>query len=182
MTRYLLVGTLATTVTLFVWQALSNAVIPWHSTPMRELTPAEAAAVHAALPANSFYYSKAGILAVVDAAPDFHDRSREMGLPLARQAVIDVVAVLLLAFVVLRMPRRTRPLGLGATLAMAAAGIAVVLAISDWNWYGFPLNFELSNVADLAVQGFLAGLLLAWARRRYVPVLVGPERLVAAGR
>ncbi len=180
MTRYLLVGTLATTVTLFAWQAVSNAVIPWHSAPMRELGLAQSAAVHTALPANGFYFSKAGVLAVVNAAPDFHDRSKEMGLPLARQAIIDVVVALLLAFVVLRLPRR-KPLIPAVTVALAAAAFSTILAVSDWNWYGYPFAFALSNVADPVVQGFLAGLVLAWARRRYVPVIVGPDRLVAAG-
>lgn len=179
MTRYLILGTVLTAVTLFVWQAIANTAIPWHSAPMRELSPAEGAAVHAALPANGFYFSKSGILAVVNAAPDFHDRSKEVGLPLARQVVIDLVIALLLAFAVLRLPRR-KPLTSAITVALAAAAFATCLAVSDWNWYGFPLNFELSNVADLTVQGFLAGLLLAWARRRFVPVTVGPERLVAA--
>ena len=179
MTRYLLVGTLVTAVTLFVWQALANTVIPWHSAPMRTTTAAQDAAIHGALPVNGMYYSLAGVLVVVNAAPDFHDRSREMGAPLARQFVIDIVIALLLAFVALRLPRRHKALETGITVALAAAAFAACLAISDWNWYGYPFAFALSNVADPAVQGFLAGVLLGWARHRFVPVTVGPQRLVA---
>ncbi len=181
MTRYLIVGTLVTAVTLFVWQALANTVIPWHSAPMQATTAAQDVALHGALPTNGLYYSKAGVLVVVNAAPDLHDRSKDMGPPLARQIVIDLVIAFLLAFAALRLPRRHKALATGITLALAAAGIATCLAISDWNWYGYPFAFALSNVADPVVQGFLAGLVLAWARRRYVPVIVGPDRLVAAG-
>ncbi len=178
MLRFFLIGVLATTVTLFVWQSISNAAIPWHSAPMTEMSPASTLAVREAVPANGFYFAKEGILAVVNIAPDMRDRSKAMGLPLARQVVIDVLAALLLAGVLLRLPRRG-PLAAGVTLALAAAAFTTVLAVSDWNWYAFPLNFELSNVADLTIQGFLAGLVLGWALRRFAPAPRAAEGILA---
>ena len=168
MFRFLLVGVVAATVALFVWQTISNTVIPWHSAPMHEMSPAAVLAVHDAVPGNGFYFAKQGMLAVINTAPDLRDRTGEMGVPLARQLLVDLVAVLLVAFAVLRLPRRGS-LATGGTLALLAAAFSGFLAISDWNWYGFPFAFELSNVADIAIQGFLAGVILAWARRRFGP-------------
>ncbi len=181
MSRFLLIGVVTATVTLFVWQAISNAAIPWHSAPMSELAPASTLAVRNALPGNGFYFAREGILAVVNTTPDMQDRTKAMGVPLARQVVIDVVAALILALAVLRLPR-CGPVATGATLALAAAAFAGVLALSDWNWYGFPLSFELGNVADFAIQGFLAGLVLAWALRRFGPAAAMEGTLAAAGR
>ncbi len=182
MSRYLLVSTLVTTVSLFVWQSISNTVIPWHSAPMRELSPAAVAAVHGVLPANGMYFGKAGMLAIINVAADLHDRTGEMGVPLARQLAIDAVMALLLAFAVARLRRRPAA-ATGATLALVAAAIATCLAVSDWNWYGYPFAFALSNVADATVQGFLAGLVLAWAMRRFAPAEARPAEPVvfAAG-
>ncbi len=178
MWRYFLVGIVAATVTLYVWQSLSNGLLAWHSAPMREMSPASTLAVRDAVPGNGFYFAKEGILAVVNVTPDMRDRSKEMGAPLARQVLIDLVAVLLLAGALLRLPRRG-PLAAGVTLALIATAFTTFLAISDWNWYGFPFAFALSNVADAAVQGFLAGLVLGWALRRFAPAPVSADGLLA---
>ncbi len=178
MVRYFLIGVVAATVTLYVWQTISNGVLPWHSAPMTEMSPASTLAVRDAVPGNGFYFARQGILAVVNLTPDMRDRSKEMGLPLAREVVIDLIAALLLAGAVTRLPRRG-PLAAGVTLALAAAAFTTFLAVSDWNWYAFPLNFELSNVADVTIQGFLAGLVLGWALRRFAPAPRADEGILA---
>ncbi len=178
MWRYFLVGVVAATVTLYVWQSISNGALGWHAAPMREMSPASSLAVRDAVPGNGFYFAREGILAVVNVTPDMRDRSKEMGVPLARQVVIDVSVALLLAAALLRLPRRG-PLAAGVTLALAAAAFSTFLAISDWNWYAFPFLFELSNVADVAIQGFLAGLVLGWALRRFAPAPASAEGVLA---
>src|SRR5512140_2473116 len=105
MSRYVLIGTVAATVTLFLWQAISNAALPWHSAPMREMPAATVQALHTALPANGLYFARQGILAAMNTTPDMADRTQQMGLPLARQVVIDLLAALVLALAVLRLPR-----------------------------------------------------------------------------
>ncbi len=175
MSRYLLLGTLAATVTLFVWQAISNAAIPWHAAAMRELPAASVQALHAGLPGNGLYFAKPGILAAVNTTPDMADRTQQMGLPLARQVVVDVLAALVLAFVVLRLPR-AGAVATAETLALAALAVSGILALSDWNWYGYPLAYELPNVIDLTIQAFLAGLVFGWALRRFSPT---PEQATA---
>ncbi len=178
MLRFFLIGVVATTVTLYVWQTISNGLLGWHAAPMREMSPASTLAVRDAVPANGFYFAKEGILAVVNVTPDMRDRSKDMGLPLARQVVIDLVAALLLAAAFTRLPRRG-PLAAGVTLALIAAAFTTFLAISDWNWYAFPFLFELSNVADVTIQGFLASLVLGWALRRFAPAPKAAEGILA---
>jgi hypothetical protein len=180
MTRYLLVGTLATAVTLFVWQSVSNAVLPWHAASMRQMTPAAIQAVHTALPENGLYGANQGILAVVHTTPDMRDLTREMGAPLGRQVVIDLVAALVLAAVVLRLPRRGA-LATGVSLALAAAAFTTIVCVSDGNWYGYPFSFELVNVIDLTIQGLIAGAILGWAAGRFAPAAAAaPERAMAS--
>jgi hypothetical protein len=180
MSRYLLVGTLATAVTLFVWQSISNTAIPWHSASMHPITPAAVQAVHTALPENGLYGANEGIIAVVHTTPDMRDLTKEMGLPLARQIVIDLLAALVLGAVVLRLPRRGA-LVTGVSLALVSAAFTTILSISDWNWYGYPFLFELVNVIDLAIQGLLAGLILGWAVGRFAPAeATTPDRATAA--
>ena len=175
MTRYLVVGTIAATVTLFVWQAISNAALPWHAAAMREMPAATVQALHGALPGNGLYFAKQGMLAVVHTTPDLADRTQQMGIPLARQVVIDVLAALVLAFAVLRLPR-AGALTTGGTVALAALAVSGILALSDWNWYGFPLAYALANVVDLTIQGFIAGFIFGWVLRRFAPT---PEQATA---
>ena len=180
MSRYLLIGTLATALTLFVWQSISNAAIPWHSASMRPMTPGAVQAVHTVLPENGLYGANEGILAVVHTTPDMRDLTREMGVPLGRQLVIDLLAALVLGAVVLRLPRRGA-LATGVSLALASAAFTTMLSISDWNWYGYPFLFELVNVIDFAIQGLLAGLILGWALGRFAPAAaVAPDRAMTA--
>lgn len=179
MSRYLIVGTIATAVSLFIWQSLSNTVIPWHSAPMRQMTPAAVQAVHGAMPENGIYGANEGILVVMHAAPDMRDLTKEMGAPLARQIVIDLVVALALAAAVLRLQRRGA-LATGVTLSLAALAFAACLSLSEWNWYGYPFAFELANVADTTVQGFLAGLILGWLLRRFAVAESRPADALAA--
>lgn len=179
MLRYLLVGTIATAVALFVWQSVSNTVIPWHSAPMHPMTAAQVQAVHGAVPEKGLYGANEGILVVMNAAPDMRDLTKAMGAPLARQIVIDLFVALVLAFAVLRLPR-TRALATGGTLALVALAISGFLELSNWNWYGYPFAFELSNVADATVQAFLAGWILAWAHGRFTAAASPAAEPVAA--
>jgi len=175
MSRYMLLGTIAVTVTLFVWQAVSNAALPWHGAAMRELPAASVQALHNGLPGNGLYFAKQGILAAVHTTPDLADRTQQMGMPLARQVVIDILAALVLGLAVLRLPR-AGALATGVTLALAALAVSGILALSDWNWYGYPLGYELPNVIDLTIQGFIAGFVFGWALRRIAPT---PEQATA---
>lgn len=165
--RTLLVGTLVTALSLFVWQSLSNAVIPWHTLAMKTFANDSAAvrSIHAAAPANGLYFSPRGVLMVTAFTPDLADKSAAMGTPLARQLVLDVVAAFILALVVARLVAPA-PLATGTRLGLVGLSAGLIACMSNWNWYGYPVPFEVVNTIDLAINLFIAGALLAWFARR----------------
>ena len=165
--RSLLVGTLVTALALFVWQSLSNTVIPWHTLAMKTFANDTAAvrAIHAAAPANGLYFSPRGVLMVTAFTPGLADKSAAMGAPLTRQLVLDVVAAFVLALVVARLVAPA-PLATGTLLGLAGLGAGIIACMSNWNWYGYPAAFEVVNTIDLAINLFIGGALLAWFARR----------------
>ncbi len=173
--RYYTIGTLVTTFTIFVWQTLSNTVLYWHTATMRPFLDAAMAAqtLRSVAPENGVYFAPQGILAAVSLTTN--GQAKAMGPMLATQVGLDVIVVLLVAWLVLRLPAgsRTRT---GITTAVFGFAAAFVLAMSDWNWYGFALAYSLVNVLDISIQLFLAGLLLETFRGRWAgPVAARPE-------
>ncbi|MDQ6770065.1 MAG: hypothetical protein M3Z54_08770 [Gemmatimonadota bacterium] len=165
--KYLLYGTLAAAITLFVWQTISNVAIPWHSATVKAFTNNSAVvdAVRANTSGNGVYTSPQGIVAAVSLTPDLADKSKSMGPNMTKQFVIDLIAALLLCFVVARI-------GVGrkrdAALTLGVAGLAagIIKEMSDWNWYGFSAGYAIVNEIDLAIQFALAGIVLAWLYKR----------------
>jgi hypothetical protein len=47
-------------------------------------------------------------------------------------------------------------------VTLFGAGAALVGPFMFWNWFHFPLDFTLAEVADLVIGWTLAGLVLAW--------------------
>jgi hypothetical protein len=166
-TRFIAFGTVATVVTLFAWQSISNAAIPWHTATMRPFTNGAAVvqAIRAGAPENGVYFSERGILAAVSLTPDLADKSQAMGPNFVKQAGIDLVVAVVLCLLVLRLPA-AGPVKTGVTLGAAALAVASVIELSDWNWYGFAASYELVNVIDQTIAFFIAGLVLGAIRRR----------------
>ena len=161
--KYLLYGTLAAGITLFVWQTMSNVAIPWHAATVKEFTNNTAAvqAIHAVAPTNGVYVAPEGIVAAVSFTPDMADKTKSMGPNMVKQIVIDLVAALLLCLVVARIGvGRKRDTALTLGLAGLAAGI--IKEMSDWNWYGFSASYAIVNEIDLTIQFALAGIVIAW--------------------
>jgi hypothetical protein len=166
--KYLLYGTLAAGLTLFVWQTISNVALPWHEATIKEFTNNDAVvqAVRAGAPENGMYYSHQGIIAAVSFTPDMADKSKApMTANLVKQVVIDLVAGLLLCLVVARTGvGRKRDTAL--TLALAGLAAGIIEEMSDWNWYGFSASYTIVNFIDLAIQFALAGIVIAWFYKR----------------
>jgi hypothetical protein len=165
--KFLLYGTLAAGITLFVWQTISNVAIPWHKATMTEFKdPAVVQAIHAAAPVNGVYYSNQGILAAVSFTPDMADKTKISMTPnLVKQLAIDLVAALLLCVLVARIGvGRKRDTAL--TLALGGVAAGIILELSDWNWYGFSASYASVNVIDLTIQFALAGVVIAWVYKR----------------
>jgi hypothetical protein len=166
--KFLFYGTLAAGVTLFVWQAISNAAIPWHQATMSEFKDNATAvqAIHAAAPVNGVYFSNQGILAAVSFTPDLADKTKLSMTPnLVKQLAIDLVTALLLCVLVARIGvGRKRDTAL--TLALGGAAAGIIKELSDWNWYGFTASYASVNVIDLTIQFALAGAVVAWLFKR----------------
>ena len=166
--KFLLYGTLAAGITLFVWQTISNVAIPWHKATVTEFkeNAAVVQAIHAAAPVNGVYFSNQGILAAVSFTPDMADKTKVSMTPnLVKQLGIDLVAALLLCVFVGRFGvGRKRDTAL--TLALGGIAAGIVLELSDWNWYGFSAGYASVNVIDLTIQFALAGIVIAWLYKR----------------
>ena len=182
--KFLVVGTLAAALTLYVWQVISNVALPWHEATMHmwEGTTNDAVvqAIRANAPENGVYFSGQGILAAISMTPDLADKTQAMGAMMAKQVVIDVVVGFLLVLVLVRTgpmtPKRT-----AITFAIAGLAAGVVTEISSWNWYGFDLAFSMVNVVELAIAWFLAGFVLATVQRRFGDSAAEPAGVKAQG-
>lgn len=170
MTRFVVFGTVAAALALFVWQFVSNAALPWHEMTMREFQGAESVvqAVRAAAPQNGVYFAPQGILAAVSFAPDLHDKTKDMVPMMAKQVVINLLVAFILCLVVAR--RRTAgPLATGAMLGMIGLAAGALKELSDANWYGFSTSYALVNLIDCSIMFFIAGLVLGALARRLMP-------------
>lgn len=165
--KYLLYGTLAAGITLFVWQTISHVAIPWHTATIKEFTNnvAVVQAIHAAAPANGVYASPEGIFAAVSFTPDMADKTKAMGPNMVKQVVIDLVAALLLCMLVARIGVG-RKRDTAATLALGGLAAGIIQELSGWNWYGFAASYAIVNLIDLAIQFAIAGVVIAWLYKR----------------
>lgn len=175
--KYLLYGTLATGLALFVWQTISHVALPWHEATMKPFTNNAAVvdAIRANTSGNGVYASPQGILAAVSFTPDMADKTKAMGGNMAKQVVIDLVAALLLCVLVARIGvGRKRDTAL--TLALGGLAAGIIKEFSDWNWLGFSPSYAVVNVIDLTIQFALAGVVIAWLYKREMrgaPVTAG---------
>ena len=170
MNRYLFWGTLTAAIALFAWQMLSNTLLGWHEATLSTFAEPDivVAAMNASAPESGMYYHERGIVAAVSMVPGVTDKSALMSGMLVRQIALNLVACFLLALVVAR--RRPGPLQAALLCGGVALAAGVVLELSNWNWYGFPLAYSLVNVLDAAINVALAGAILGWFVQRMRPV------------
>src|SRR5688572_22522254 len=183
-TRFLLIGTLAAALTLYVWQVISNVALPWHEATMHmwdgATNDAIVKAVREAAPENGVYFSGQGILAAVSMRPDLADKTQMMGPMMARQIGIDLVVAFLLALIMARLGTTT-PGRAAVTFGLAGLAAGTVTELSNWNWYGYDLGFSVVNVAELTIMFALGGLVLAVVYRKIVSALPELPVVVAQG-
>jgi hypothetical protein len=167
--RFVLGGTLAAALALFVWQFISYAVLPWHERTLRPFTDPNAVvqAIRANAPANGVYFVSQGVTAAVSLTPDLADKTQAMGGMLGRQMVIDLATALLLSALVLRLPigSATRT---GVTLGLAGLAAGILGQFSAANWYNFSPTYATVNAADLGLEWLIAGTVLGALRVRAI--------------
>lgn len=120
---------------VFAWSAVSWTALPFHAGVMKPIPDGEAVA--SAMRELSAWLLVRGLLLSVAAA---------------------IVAAALLAAAAPALPRyRHRVLFVALLGGFAATATRLV----DWNWWAFPLDWILLEVADLVVGWTLAGLAIA---------------------
>jgi len=83
------------------------------------------------------------------------------GATLGRQFGTDTCACLLVAFVMSQLSTRSRyscRVGVSVTIGFISPW---VICVPYWNWYGFPGDFVLAQIADRTIGFTLAGLVMA---------------------
>lgn len=166
--KFMLYGTLAAAVTLFVWQAVSNTAIPWHKATINTFRDNAAAvqAIRAQAPANGVYAAPEGIVLAQSLTPTLADKSKSMGANLAKQFVIDLIAAFVLCLVLADQSVRRRARDVALRLGGIGLAAVMIKEFSDWNWYGFSASYAFVNTVDLTIQFIIAGLVLTSIRNR----------------
>lgn len=168
-TRSLVMCIVVATIVLFAWQAISNAVIPWHMRTEKALADtsvAAARALRAQMPTNGVYYSRYGVLAAVSMTRDMKDQTKNMGPPLARQLAIDVAVVWMLVLLALRTREPGTAVGYAGVAAFAGLAGALAIQLSDWNWYGFSFPYACVNIVDITIGFWITGWVIGFMMLR----------------
>jgi len=165
--RLLSLGIVAGALTLFAWETLSNAALPWHRMTMRTFVDSSAAvaAIRQHAPENGLYVDDRGVIAAVSLLPDQSSKAALLGPMMGRQIVLDLLVAAVLLLVMLRLPRATTAQYAGV-FAVAAFAISASMFVSNWNWWGYPAAWTLVQVVDRTVAFALMGLVMGWIVNR----------------
>lgn len=169
--RLLVIGSLAGAIVLFAWQSISHGVFGLPEHGLREFpsdsgTAAAAHVIRGLAPANGIYFSRYGVLAEVDIAPSYTDKTKAFASMMLKQFVIDLALVFVLVLFLDRLASasvwRT-----GATYSALAFAFMGAVDVSNWVWWNFPAAYTIGNVVDQVIAFFLVGLTIAVVGRRF---------------
>ncbi len=190
MAKRIILGGVLGGIALFVWGALSHMVFQLGDVGIQSLPSEEAAlpALRTAVKEPGLYFFpgvdmkamralpkeqaeaankawtekwKAGPRGLLIVHPEATSAEPMGGGTLGRQFGTDVCACLLVAFLLSQLSIRSRyscRVGVAATVGFLSAW---VICVPYWNWYGFPGNFVLAQIADRTIGFTLAGLAMA---------------------
>jgi hypothetical protein len=178
--RFLVIGTLAGAIVLFVWQFFSHEALHLPEKGLRQFpndsTPAAAHAIRALSPENGVYFSQYGVIAAIDVSADYSNKLPQFTSMLIKQFVLNLGVVLILALLLDRIGEvslwRT-----GVTYGALSLAFQGFIHVANGIWYNFPISWTLGNVTDNVITFFLVGLTLAAVRRRF-----GEPRMATAER
>ena len=178
--RLLVIGTLAGALVLFAWQAVSHEFLHLPEKGFRafpnDSSGSPAHVIRALAPTNGMYYSTRGVFAAIDISANYADETAQFGAMLAKQFVLDLAVVLMLALLVDRLIEESM-LGTAATFALLALTFQGMMDLSNKIWWSYSWPWTLGNMLDQVIAFFLVGLTLGALRRRY-----GEPRIKTAER
>lgn len=168
--KVLLSATLAGALTLFAWETISNAALPWHRATMRAFADSNAAvaAIRTQAPVNGLYLDGRGVIAAVSFRADMGSRASEIGPMLGKQIVLDVVVALVLLLAMGRLPAASAA-QYSAVFAVAAFAVSLSTFVGNWNWYGYPGPWTMVQVVDRTIGFALMGLAMGAVFNRGTP-------------
>jgi hypothetical protein len=172
--KFLLLSALLGGIISFAWGGVSHMAAVFPSIEPKSFTDSTAVvdAVHKNAPANGIYFDGRGLFAAVAFRSDLSYKFGSLLYPLVHQFLIEFAVAFLLAWVLLRFPVWS---AWGTASIFAALGLAAGIEqlLPEANWYGFPLRFQLAELADLVIGWFLIGLVLGWLRKKLMHVEIG---------
>lgn len=166
--KYVLVGTVAAGLLLFLWGVVSNVLLPGPMATMAAFKDSQTVleVLGENTKGNGIYFAGEGIFTAVSLLPDRSDRTQNMSGNLAIQLLTDLFVGFLLASLLGWVP--TPSLGSGFIVGMEVAVTAgVAIHVPYWNWFGFSESFILTSMANLIFGFSMAGLLLVAIKRRF---------------
>lgn len=163
--RFLIFGTIAGGIFIFLWGAITHAVLPQQIHSFKD----EAAVLHALhTDGNGMYFATTGVFAAVAFAPDFSDKTRKFRSNLVIQLAGDMTSALLLCLLLSGLRAGSAP-GRASWLLIAGLASFTIKFLPYWNWYGFPPAFVGMELFDLVSKLFLGGLVLAALQKKMAP-------------
>ncbi len=185
--RILLAGLLGGII-VFAWGAIAHMVLPLGEVGIKELPGEEAilAAMRASIQQPGFYFfpGMGGHGESDPAAMKLWEEKYKQGpygiliyhpagttplspAQLGTELVLDIVGALLAAWLLAQAAAGLANFGARA-LFVAVLGLFAASAthVSHWNWYGFPGDYTVANVASDFIGWALGGLALAGLLKR----------------
>jgi amino acid transporter len=195
MTKKIILGGILAAVLMFLWSMMGHAVLPIGQMGFTIPTaPGNDEAVLAAMKSNlapGMYYlpsdfARAASLpkdqreAAAKAAMDrisagpravviFHPEPVKIGFghQLFHEFLFDLLAGWILAFALAMSLSGVKTFG-GRVGYVTLLGLLpwIVISLSHWNWFEFPMQYEIGEFLDTVVGALLAGIGLAWLYRK----------------
>lgn len=169
-----LLAILAGGIVAFVWSSISWMLLPWHQSTMSGFDQQDtmAAAVKAAATEPGIYVYPEWS----DDQEDMQKRFKEgpyvfasivpggvgdgMGKMMLFGFISNLIGAALLLILLLTVPDEGwKARALVATIA--AAFVALVPAMANWNWWNFPMGFTVVGILDSLIAWTLAGVVMA---------------------
>jgi hypothetical protein len=176
-----LLAVLAGAVIVFVWLNISWMVLEWHGIKSVNDQEATGSALKAAAPEDGVYAvpawkdkdgkmlepdemakaAEAGPFAFMVILPD--GKKMSMARSMITGFVIQIVGALLLCFLMLMVSGGSgsdfkRRVIVAVCFSLAAG---LMPALSNWNWWHFPIGYTFATIADSLISWTLAGLAMA---------------------
>jgi hypothetical protein len=179
MVRALIKGGVLGGLTMFLWGMVSWTVLPWNRSNIRSFVDDRAVAevLTANAPVRGVY-----VLPRFDRVSDvepggpqafvaYDERSAgSRARPIGGGLLIQFLGGLCLTWLLIKAR-----LGYwGRVGSSTAAGLfaGIVSDLPNWNWWSFSSGFTLASVADHALAGTLAGMVIAWVIEDPKPVKI----------